>query len=59
MDINTSCQVLLENDTPIEGLYAAGELVGNVQGDASTGYLSWAGTSGKLAAEQVAAKLGK
>ena len=59
LDINTSCQVLLENDTPIEGLYAAGELVGNVQGDASTGYLSWAGTSGKLAAEQVAAKLGK
>ena len=57
LDINEQCQVLKEDDSAIEGLYAAGEVVGNVQGDASTSYLSWAATSGKLAAECVAEAL--
>lgn len=57
LDINTSCQVLLENDEAIEGLYAAGEVVGNVQGDVSAGYLSWGATSGKVAAESIDALL--
>lgn len=59
LDINTDCQVLLEDDSPIVGLYAAGEIVGNVQGDASTGYLSWAATNGKLAAESIVNALNK
>ena len=57
LDINPECQVLTEQDEPIAGLYAAGEVVGNVQGDASSAYLSWAGTSGKLAAESIDAVL--
>lgn len=57
LDINPECQVLTPQDEPISGLYAAGEVVGNVQGDSSSAYLSWAGTSGKLAAESIKALL--
>lgn len=57
LDINPECQVLTPQDEPISGLYAAGEVVGNVQGDSSSAYLSWAGTSGKLAAESINALL--
>ncbi|MCH1942254.1 FAD-dependent oxidoreductase [Holdemania massiliensis] len=57
LDINPDCQVLTEKDEAIEGLYAAGEVVGNVQGDASSAYLSWSATSGKIAAESIDALL--
>lgn len=57
LDINTHCQVLNEQDEAIAGLYAAGEVVGNVQGDASSAYLSWSATSGKIAAESISEQL--
>lgn len=55
--VNTSLQVLNENDTAISGLYAAGEVVGGVMGDDSPSGANngWALTSGKLAAEAIAA----
>ena len=30
--VNTESQVLLKNNTPIKGLYAAGEVVGGIHG---------------------------
>lgn len=52
---NSQLQVLNRNDQVIEGLYAAGELVGGVMGsDSPSGANNaWALTSGKLAAENV------
>ena len=52
---NGQLQVLNRNDQAIEGLYAAGELVGGVMGsDSPSGANNaWALTSGKLAAESV------
>ncbi|MFQ7234962.1 MAG: FAD-binding protein, partial [Enterococcus hulanensis] len=52
---NGDLQVLNRNDQAIEGLYAAGELVGGVMGsDSPSGANNaWALTSGKLAAESV------
>ena len=56
--INTSMQVLNESGEPITGLYAAGEDCGQVMGDDSPSGANnaWALTSGKLAAEAIAAK---
>ena len=56
--INTSMQVLNEAGEPISGLYAAGENCGQVMGDDSPSGANnaWALTSGKLAAEAIAAK---
>lgn len=56
--INTSMQVLNESDEPISGLYAAGENCGQVMGDDSPSGANnaWALTSGKLAADAIAAK---
>ena len=56
--INTSMQVLNEADEPISGLYAAGENCGQVMGDDSPSGANnaWALTSGKLAADAIAAK---
>lgn len=52
---NGQLQVLNRNNQAIEGLYAAGELVGGVMGsDSPSGANNaWALTSGKLAAESV------
>ena len=56
--INTSMQVLNESGEPITGLYAAGEDCGQVMGDDSPSGANnaWALTSGKLAADAIAAK---
>lgn len=56
--INTSMQVLNEAGEPISGLYAAGENCGQVMGDDSPSGANnaWALTSGKLAADAIAAK---
>ena len=56
--INTSMQVLNEAGEPISGLYAAGENCGQVMGDDSPSGANnaWALTSGKLAADAMAAK---
>lgn len=56
--INTSMQVLNESGEPISGLYAAGENCGQVMGDDSPSGANnaWALTSGKLAADAIAAK---
>ena len=56
--INTSMQVLNEAGEPISGLYAAGENCGQVMGDDSPSGANnaWAITSGKLAADAIAAK---
>ena len=56
--INTSMQVLNESGEAIPGLYAAGENCGQVMGDDSPSGANnaWALTSGKLAAEAIAAK---
>lgn len=56
--ISTSMQVLNEAGEPISGLYAAGENCGQVMGDDSPSGANnaWALTSGKLAADAIAAK---
>ena len=56
--INTSMQVLNEAGEPISDLYAAGENCGQVMGDDSPSGANnaWALTSGKLAADAIAAK---
>ena len=56
--INASMQVLNEAGEPISGLYAAGENCGQVMGDDSPSGANnaWALTSGKLAADAIAAK---
>lgn len=56
--VNTSMQVLSTNGSPIAGLYAAGENCGQVMGDDSPSGANnaWAITSGKLAADAIAAK---
>ncbi len=56
--INTSMQVLNEAGESISGLYAAGENCGQVMGDDSPSGANnaWALTSGKLAADAIAAK---
>ena len=53
--------VLDENNKPIKGLFAAGELVGGAMGDDSPpgGNMAWAMTSGKLAAERAVQSLNK
>lgn len=56
--INDSLEVLNANNETIEGLYAAGEVVGGVMGSNSPSGANngWAVTSGKLAAEAIVAK---
>ena len=56
--INEALEVLNNNDEVIEGLYAAGEVVGGVMGSNSPSGANngWAVTSGKLAAEAIVAK---
>ena len=56
--VNTSMQVLSTSGSPIAGLYAAGENCGQVMGDDSPSGANnaWAITSGKLAADAIAAK---
>ena len=50
---NDDFNVLDDNGNKIEGLFAAGELVGGAMGDDSPpgGNMGWAVTSGRLAAE--------
>ena len=57
LDVTTDMQVQDGTGTVIPGLYAAGEVVGAEQGDASTGYLSWASTSGYIAANAISTAL--
>jgi fumarate reductase flavoprotein subunit len=54
-------QVLNNSETPIEGLYAAGEVVGGIMGDLYVGgqTYNWAMTSGVQAGKVVSEKLGK
>lgn len=56
--VNESLQVMNTHEEAITGLYAAGEVVGGVMGsDSPSGANNgWALTSGKLAAEAIAAK---
>lgn len=55
--VNSNLQVLDNDGDTIEGLYAAGEVVGGVMGSNSPSGANnaWALTSGKLAAEAIAA----
>lgn len=57
--VTTNLEVKNTSDTVIPGLYAAGETVGGVMGDDSPSGANngWALTSGKLAAEAIAAAL--
>ena len=61
VDINTSAEVLREDDSVIEGLYAGGELIGgaNIGGHASHGGLACVSTFvwGTIAAETACSKL--
>jgi len=59
--VTTSLEVQNTDGQTIPGLYAAGEIVGGVMGDDSPSGANngWALTSGKLAAEAIATKLGK
>ena len=56
--VNTNMQVLNQEGSAISGLYAAGETCGQVMGDDSPSGANnaWAVTSGKLAADAIAAK---
>ena len=56
--VNTNMQVLNQAGNAISGLYAAGETCGQVMGDDSPSGANnaWAITSGKLAADAIAAK---
>lgn len=56
--VNTNMQVLNQDGNAISGLYAAGETCGQVMGDDSPSGANnaWAITSGKLAADAIAAK---
>ena len=56
--VNTNMQVLNQGGSAISGLYAAGETCGQVMGDDSPSGANnaWAITSGKLAADAIAAK---
>ena len=56
--VNTSLQVQNVDGETIDGLYAAGEVVGGVMGSNSPSGANngWALTSGKLAAESIAAQ---
>lgn len=56
--VNTNMQVLNQEGNAISGLYAAGETCGQVMGDDSPSGANnaWAITSGKLAADAIAAK---
>ena len=53
LDVTVDMQVQDGDGNVIDGLYAAGEVIGAEQGDASTGYLSWASTSGYIAANAI------
>ena len=53
LDVTMNMEVQKDDGSTINGLYAAGEVIGAEQGDASTGYLSWASTSGYLAANAI------
>lgn len=53
VDVNTSMQVLDSNDQPIKGLFAAGEVVGNITGECNVSYLTWGSVSGKIFGEEV------
>ncbi len=57
--IDTALEVINKSGEAIPGLYAAGEVVGGVMGDDSPSGANngWAVTSGKLAAESIAAAL--
>jgi len=59
--VNTNLQVMNNDGKAIEGLYAAGEVVGGVQGSNSPSGANnaWALTSGKLAAEAIAGSSSK
>ena len=58
--IDTDLHVINKDGAVINGLYAAGEVVGGVMGDDSPSGANngWAVTSGKLAAQSIAAALG-
>ncbi len=57
--VNTELQVQNTSGEVIDGLYAAGEVVGGVMGDDSPSGANngWAVTSGKLSAESIAEKI--
>ena len=56
LDVNSNLQVMNKDGKPIEGLYAAGEIIGGVMGsDSPSGANNgWAVTSGKYVAEKIA-----
>lgn len=59
LKITTNFEVLDENEQPIDGLFAVGEIVAGPQGDDSMpgANLGWAFTSGHLAGKQLAEKV--
>lgn len=59
--VNTNLQVINTSGAPIEGLYAAGEVVGGVHGSNSPSGANngWVLTSGKLAADAIASNSGR
>ncbi|MGT2948140.1 FAD-dependent oxidoreductase [Streptococcus devriesei] len=59
--VDSKLEVINKNDKVINGLYAAGEVVGGVMGtDSPSGANNaWALTSGKLAAEEIKKKLAR
>lgn len=58
--INEHAQVLLENNSPITGLYAAGTVTGGLEGGPEIGYVGGlvkGGVTGLVAAEHIAAAI--
>lgn len=58
LKVDTEMHVLDDNDNPIEGLFAAGEIIGGAHGKDSMPCcnVAWALTTGRIAGEVVAAK---
>ena len=53
VEINENLQVLDTEGNPIEGLYAAGEVIGNATGECNVSYLTWGIITGQIFGEVI------
>ena len=53
VEINENLQVLDTEGNPIEGLYAASEVIGNVTGECNVSYLTWGIITGQIFGEVI------